>query len=202
MIDCLTTNKTNFFREPAHFDYLARQILPKRAEKRLRIWSAGCSTGEEPYTIGIHLRENIPDIDRWDVRILATDISTRVLEKARAALYTEDALDDLPPGLSTHYFVKTAIDGKRGFEVVPAVRRMVSFAHLNLMGDWPMKGPFDVIFCRNVMIYFEKPIQQKLIERFRLLLPLGGHLFVGHSESMAGLEHRFTYVQPATYRRA
>lgn len=201
MIDCLTTNKTNFHREPAHFEFMVRTILPGLAARRLRIWSAGCSTGEEPYTIAVHLREYLPDPDRWDAKILATDVSTRVLAKARIGRYPESALEDLPPMLAARHFITPAVEGERLREVAPEARRLVSFAQLNLMGDWPMQGPFDIIFCRNVMIYFEKPIQERLIKRFRLLLAVGGHLFVGHSESLAGIEHGFTYVQPATYQR-
>lgn len=202
MIDLLTTNKTSFFRESQHFDFLRDEILPPLAASRepLRIWSAACSTGEEPYTIAMVLREALPDIDRKDLRVLATDISERVLNQARAGEYARSTLADVPAALLNRYYEPVA--GKADFRrAASSLRRLIRFARLNLMDPWPMRGPFQVIFCRNVMIYFDRPTQQKLVQRFWELLEPGGHLLVGHSESLTALDHRFDYVQPATYRK-
>ncbi|MBI3658734.1 MAG: protein-glutamate O-methyltransferase [Acidobacteria bacterium] len=201
MVDLLTTNKTGFFRENRHFEYLRQMILPKQiaAKRRLRLWSAGCSSGEEPFSVGILLREEIPNLTSWDVRILGTDISDRVLTKARAAVYEEDALKNIWPSIPPKYFSVARTMPTRAYRVADSVRSLVRFAKLNLMGAWPMKGPFDVIFCRNVMIYFDKPTQQALVRRFWELLEPGGHLFVGHSESLAASASEFRYVQPAIY---
>ena len=198
LIDLLTTNKTDFFREQAHFDYLTHTVIPSVVSRGtpLRIWSAGCSTGEEPYTIAMVLREQLP---AWyDVRILATDISTRVVAAAREGVYTQQQLGDVSAARRAQWFTPTP-DGDAS--VLPALRTPISFAHLNLMGSWPMSGPFDVIFCRNVMIYFDKPTVTSLVSRFHDLLPPGGHLFIGHSESLTAIEHRYRYVQPAVYVR-
>jgi chemotaxis protein methyltransferase CheR len=200
MIDVLTTNKTHFFREMEHFDFLRQHILPKIATRRLRIWCAGCSSGEEPYTVGMVLNEDLHDLDRWDIGILATDISTRVLETARLGVYSEVAVQGLPKVLLHKYFRPHAGPAKI-FEVVPSVKDLVSVAKLNLMDDWPMTGMFDVVFCRNVMIYFKKELQQTLVKRFWDHIAPGGYLFVGHSESLSAFNHRYCYVQPAVYRK-
>ena len=210
MVDLLTTNKTDFFREPAHFAYLRDTVLAQHpVGSPLRVWSAGCSTGEEPYTLAMVVREALPDLDRRDVRILATDISRRVLTQARAGVYAPAAMAGVPEALRRRHFARVVSPreasgrdaGAPAWQVVEPVRRLVAFAALNLMGPWPMSGPFDAIFCRNVMIYFDKPTQQGLVDRFRELLAPGGHLFVGHAESLSGLSHRFRFVQPAVYRR-
>lgn len=198
MLDVLTTNKTYFYREAAHFDYLCQQILPRLQPQKLRLWSAGCSSGEEPYTIAALLREHLKNIDRYDLRILGTDLSHRVLEKAEAAVYPADALSEMPPVLLQKYF--TLVGGSPcSYRVNDNVRKLVSLARLNLLADWPMKGPFDVIFCRNVMIYFDLTTRERLVNRFWELLAPGGHLLIGHSESLNGFQHQYQYVQPATY---
>ena len=196
LIDLLTTNKTDFFREPAHFDYLVQHVVPSCVAARapLRIWSAGCSSGEEPYTLAIVLREVLPP--RYDVRILATDISTRVVAVARKGVYTAEQLSDVSATRRARWFTP-APDG--GGAVLPELRGPISFAHLNLMAPWPMSGPFDAIFCRNVMIYFDKPTVTKLVARFHRMIAPGGHLFIGHSESLTAIEHRYQYIQPAVY---
>jgi chemotaxis protein methyltransferase CheR len=201
MIDALTTNKTSFFREPDHFQYLGYQVIPalKQESRRVRIWSAGCSSGEEAYTIAIVLREQLPDIDQWDARILATDISTRMLSKARQGVYDRDALGELPSMLLSKYFTCLGAGSTRTYRVQESLRSLVRLARLNLMERWPMKGPFDAIFCRNVMIYFDQQTQEKLIERFWDLLPAGGHLFIGHAENLRAASSDFHYVQPAVY---
>lgn len=203
MVDALTTNKTSFFRESQHFDYLRTSILPELSERgnKVRIWSAGCSSGEEPFTLAVVLREALPKIDDMDVRILATDISTKVLSKAREAVYSADILRDLPVGVVQRHF--TCIKSKpcSSYKAKDSLKSLIQWARLNLMESWPMKGPFDAIFCRNVMIYFDKPTQQRLVNRFAELLAPGGHLFVGHSESLTGTNHGLRYVQPAIYKK-
>jgi len=200
MIDAMTTNKTSFFREIEHFRYLRETVLPQFKEPRMRFWSAACSSGEEPYSLAMLLREHLSDIDRRDVLILATDISRRMLEKGAKALYSEDTLKDLPSSYLQKYFVKSR-NAACVYQVADNVRTMVRLARLNLMDSWPMKGPFHVIFCRNVMIYFDRATQQQLINRFWELLEPGGYLFVGHSEGLSAITHKFKYLRPATYRK-
>ena len=200
-IDALTTNKTSFFRENEHFTFLRSRIVPRLAAERrqIRIWSAGCSSGEEPYSIAMALKEELSDIARRDVRILATDISARVLKVAQEAIYDSDEIRAIPADLLQKNFTCTRVRPTRVYRVIEDVRKMVRFAQLNLMANWPMKGPFDAIFCRNVMIYFERPTQQWLVQRFWQLLESGGYLLVGHSERLTGTAHKFRYVRPATY---
>jgi chemotaxis protein methyltransferase CheR len=201
MIDALTTNKTSFFREPQHFTYLCQHVVPALQQTRspIRFWSAGCSSGEEPYSLAIVLREALSDVDHRDVRILATDISTRILAVARQAVYGQEALSDVPQPLLHKYFTPVQHTSTPAYQVKDAVRAMVRLVRLNLMQEWPMRGPFDAIFCRNVMIYFDKPTQGWLVQRFWTLLRPGGHLFIGHSESLSGESHAFRYIQPAVY---
>ena len=201
MIDAITTNKTGFFREVEHFNFLREHILPEASDKKIRYWSAACSSGEEPFSLAILLRECIRDIDSKDCLILATDISTRMLEKARNAVYCKSQLRELPKTLIKKYFCEVDSGTLKSYGVKDEVRALVRFARLNLMNVWPMKGPFNIIFCRNVMIYFDKPTQHKLIDRFWDLLKPGGYLFVGHSECLSAVPHRFTYVRPAIYRK-
>jgi chemotaxis protein methyltransferase CheR len=200
MIDALTTNKTSFFREIQHFVFLREQILPKIKGNKLRIWSAACSSGEEPYSIAILLAESLPNFKNWDTKILATDISTKVLAKAKEAVYENEILEPIPEDWRRKWFKKEDPNG-RTWRLDPQLRSMVSLARLNFMDRFPMKGPFDVIFCRNAMIYFDKPTQEKLVQRFYDLIAPGGYLFVGHSESLTGARHNFTYVQPAIYQK-
>ncbi len=199
MIEAMTTNKTSFFREPQHFSYLRRQIVPGLKNRKIRVWSAGCSSGEEPYSAAILLNEAINERALWDVAILATDLSSHMIAHARKGVYGSKHLQDVPPLLISKYFTCIETRPVRRYQVVEPLRHHVHFARLNLMGEWPMRGPFDVIFCRNVMIYFDKVVQEQLVNRFWKLLKSGGHLFVGHSESLAGSTHKFRYVQPAIY---
>ncbi|MDL1986768.1 MAG: chemotaxis protein CheW [Deltaproteobacteria bacterium] len=201
MIDAMTTNKTFFFREAEHFNYLREKILPELKGQRLRFWSAACSSGEEPFSLAILLMENVPQIKSRDVRILATDISTKMLNKARRAVYEEGTLRDVPRLFLQKYFIKVLNQHPLAYQVKDNVSSMVQLTLLNLMDSWPMKGPFNVIFCRNVMIYFDRPTQQKLINRFWELIEPGGYLFVGHSESLSAISHKFKYIRPATYRK-
>ncbi len=207
MIDAISTNMTSFFRENDHFAHLARVILPMvlqnadRTGRRLRVWSAGCSSGEEAYSIAITVNENIPDLRSWDAKILATDISTRILDRAADGVYDTEQIKTVSPGARTKYFKCIETKPERMYRVTAALRGMIHFARLNLMNRWPMQGSFDAIFCRNVMIYFDKVTQDRLINRFYDLLTPGGTLFIGHSESLAGVEHRFSYVQPTVYQK-
>jgi chemotaxis protein methyltransferase CheR len=199
MIDALTTNKTSFLREVAHFDFLREQVFPQ-LHGPVRIWSAGCSSGEEPYTLAMLCQEAFRESAARDVRILATDISHRVLSAATTGAYPAEQMSDVPaPWLKQYWTRKTDPSGRELFEAQPSLRKLVSFAKLNLMEPWPMQGPFDAILCRNVMIYFDKATQQQLVQRYWGLLRPGGHLFVGHSESLTGLTHQFRYVMPAVY---
>jgi chemotaxis protein methyltransferase CheR len=205
MVDVLTTNKTSFFREAEHFEFLREAVFPQLAagDRPVRIWSAGCSSGEEAFTLAVLVRESPwPTLARR-TRILATDISRRVLDRARHGIYSVEAVRDVPPAFVPRHFER-APDGPRGDRrvVVSAdTRGLVTFARLNLMGRWPMRGKFDAIFCRNVMIYFDRPTQQQLVQRFSELLVPGGYLFVGHSESLTAIDHRLQYRRPAVYQR-
>lgn len=206
MIDALSTNVTQFFRESQHLDYLRDKLLPRLTDmrrqdhqRRLRVWSAGCSSGEEPYSIGMTLLESLPDAEQWDIKILATDISNTVLAKARAGVYEENKFKDVPQALRGKYFELNDSGPPRTYRICQHLRQMVQFARLNLMEPWPMKGPFDYIFCRNVMIYFDKATQQALIERFSQLLGNGGVLFIGHSESLSGVKHKLSQLHPTVY---
>jgi chemotaxis protein methyltransferase CheR len=205
-IDSLSTNLTSFFREDAHFTYLTKVFMPQliarkraRGDKRIRVWSAACSSGEEPYTLAMVLLEALDAAGvEFDVKILATDISNRVLRIARDGVYDRQRTAPVPPQMKSKYLAPQA--GGR-VAVAGSLRNMVRFAHLNLMESWPFSGPFDFIFCRNVMIYFDKPTQEKLVNRFHNIVAPGGLLFTGHSESLTGVKHSFDFVQATIYQR-
>ena len=200
MIDALTTNKTSFLREIPHFDFLRDEVFPTLSGP-IRLWSAGCASGEEAYTLAMLALESFDRIAARDVRVLATDISHRVLSMAAVGAYPAEAMADVPAEWLQRYWTRRTDGSREVYEAGPALRQLVHFARLNLMEKWPMQGPFDAILCRNVMIYFDKGTQQRLVERYHALLRPGGYLFVGHSESLTGLNHRFQYVQPAVYRK-
>lgn len=209
LIDSLSTNLTKFFREDRHFEYMRTELLPRltkakesRRQFRIRGWSAGCSSGEESYSIALTLLEAFGGKGHWDIKLLATDVSTRILERAQAGVYDRDRIEPIPLPLRSKYLISRREGDKERYEVGPAMRDMVIFRYLNLMKDWPIKGPLDFIFCRNVMIYFDKPTQARLIRRFYDLLGSGGVLFTGHSESLTGIEHAFKYVQPTIYLKS
>ncbi len=201
LVDVMTTNKTSFFREIEHFNYLGNQVLPELEDRRLRFWTAACSSGEEPYSLSILLREKLPDIENRDVRILATDISMQMLEKARHAIYSKETMEGLPPQYLIKYFNKSNNGRPLLYQVHNSVRSLVKLAWLNLIESWPIKGPMNVIFCRNVMIYFDKTTQEKLINRFWEIIKPGGFLFVGHSEGLSAISHKFKYIKPAIYMK-
>jgi len=205
MVDILSTNLTYFFREPDHFEYLKDELARKqRSEelKRLRIWSAGCSSGEEAYTIAMVLRESVRNLDRIDSLILATDISTRMLAVAKEGIYKEQRFRDTPQELKEKYFeLFGREEGCKVYKPRTDLSSLVRFRYLNLMDEWPMKGKMDVIFCRNVMIYFDKPTQSELVRRFYEAVRPGGIFIVGHSESLTGIKNDFRYENPTIYRK-
>ncbi|MHC4423140.1 MAG: CheR family methyltransferase [Planctomycetota bacterium] len=208
LIDSLSTNLTSFFREQQHFQFLKEEFLPRLLERkrkkrsfRIRAWSAGCSSGEEPYSIAITLLEAVQGQGRWDVKVLATDISTSMLETAQKGIYDKERIAPVPTLQKNKYLVLHHVNKRKLFEVSRSLREVVVFKLLNLVKDWPIKAPLDFIFCRNVMIYFDKPTQQNLIGRFWDWLDSGGVLFTGHSESLTGIKHKFNYVQPTIYMK-
>lgn len=204
-VSALTTNVTSFFRERHHFETLNRELLqglaaPGGRGRRIRIWSAGCSSGEEPYSIAITVLEAIPDAGDRDIRILATDIDTAMIALARAGRYDAAKLDGLSPEQRSRHFRPSG--DPRAFEVADPLRRLVSVRPLNLIAPWPMRGQFDAIFCRNVVIYFDAATQRALWPRFEAALAPGGHLFLGHSERLAGgADSRLTAAGVTTYRK-
>lgn len=206
LINAVTTNLTSFFREPHHFEHLGQVVVPwllqrNEASRKIRIWSAGCSTGEEPYSIAMTLEESIPPWMNWDVKILATDLDTNVLASAARGIYSLERLHGLSEVRKKRFFLRGVGRHQGHVKVDDELIDMVSFKSLNLLKDWPMKGPFDVIFCRNVMIYFDRPTQQQLVERFAGILAPKGHLYIGHSETLNGLTERFEAVGKTIYQR-
>ncbi len=205
-INSITTNLTAFFREEHHFRYLAQTLLPqlreeKAAQRRLRVWSAGCSTGEEPYSIAMVIRETLADVDRWDVKILATDLDSNVLDRARSGIYDADRLQGLPEQRRRRWFRKGRGTNAGKVKVAAELQRMITFKRLNLLHEWPFRGPFDFIFCRNVVIYFDKDTQRRLFHRYAEVLPDGGHLFIGHSETLFRVCDRFRLIGQTIYRK-
>ncbi|RNC71010.1 MAG: methyltransferase domain-containing protein [Desulfuromonadales bacterium] len=209
LIDVVTTNKTDFFREPAHFDILVSRALPELIgsagtgfRSPLAIWSAGCSSGEEPYTLAMVLTEFAEQNPGFGFSILATDICTTVLEKAKLAIYDEERVEPVPLALKRKYLLRGK-DGQRGFvRIIPELRSRIRFRRLNFMdGDYGLREQMDVIFCRNVIIYFDKQTQERLLKRFcRHLIP-GGYLFMGHSETLSGLDVPLVQVASTVYRK-
>jgi len=206
LIDLLSTNLTGFFREPGHFEFLRSEFLPllmerkqKRRDFKIRAWSAGCSSGEEPYSLAITLLESTEDNNHWDVKVLASDISTTKLETAQKGIYSKERVKHIPSLLRQKYIVQRPKGSREAFEVSKILRDTVVFRYLNLVKDWPLRKPLDFIFCRNVMIYFDKPTQARLVNRFWHLLDSQGILFTGHSESLIGIDHKFKYIQPTIY---
>jgi chemotaxis protein methyltransferase CheR len=206
LVNAITTNLTSFFRENHHFEHLAdaalTDILARNASRRrLRIWSAGCSTGEEPYSIAMTLAETIPDIARWDVRVLATDIDSQVLAKAASGVYPEDRVKDIAPQRMRRWFRRGSGPRAGQVKITEEIQSLISFRQLNLMEQWPMQGPFDIIFCRNVVIYFDKETQKKLFNRYADILVPEGYLYVGHSESLFKTCDRFRLIGRTIYQK-
>jgi chemotaxis protein methyltransferase CheR len=206
LVNAITTNLTSFFRESYHFDYLHDHLLPELLQRnavtrRIRIWSAGCSTGEEPYSIAMTVRDAVPGLRDWDLKILATDIDSNVLAKAAAGIYPAERAASVPPAYRNRFLKKGGVEDTGMVRVHDDVRSLVTFRQLNLMHQWPMKGPFDIIFCRNVVIYFDKETQRSLFGRYADMLTPDGHLFVGHSETLFKVCDRFSLIGRTIYRR-
>lgn len=209
-IDAVTTNKTDFFREPQHFPFLLDTVLPELAPRgiaggsvpwRCKLWSAPCSSGEEPYTLAMLLAEHASRTPGFDFAILGTDISSRMLQHARRAVYDAERIEPVPQALRTKYLLRSRDRRRPQVRIVPELRRRVVFHQLNFMDrDYRVKDTFDVVFCRNVLIYFDKPTQAEVVRRLARHLRPDGFLFVGHSESLAGLDVPFAMRGNAVYR--
>lgn len=208
LLDAVSTNLTFFFREEKHFEFLAERWLPAylarkgAPPRRIRGWSAGCSTGEEPYTILISLLERLGTDASIDLKLMATDLSTRVLEIAQRGVYTEERVRNVPANMRPKYFTKRKdARGETYYQVAEILSERVLFRRLNLMEPLPFRNPLNFIFCRNVMIYFDRETQQNLVARYFEVLEPEGFLFIGHSESLNGIKHPFRYVAPSIYQK-
>jgi chemotaxis protein methyltransferase CheR len=209
LIDNISTNKTDFFREKKHFDFLNTSLLPslisskaKAGIKKLRIWCAASSSGEEPYTLAMTVFNHLKPNNGWDVKILATDISTKILHKAINGIYRKELLKDIPPGTISAHFSSVLYENTNCYKAKDHLRDIITFRKFNLMTPaFPFKNPFDFIFCRNVMIYFDPETQNRLVSKFYDCLPKDGHLFIGHSETLSRSNTSFKYIQPAVYRK-
>lgn len=206
--DLLSTNVTSFFRERDHFDYLEREFYTALNRgnltlpgKRIRFWSAACSTGPEPFSMAIHAVEQMEKLSDWDFKILATDLSNTAVDQARKAVYPEQMLEKMDKSMLGKYFTRITGEKRNSYQVVPEIRKLVTIARLNLIDSWSFKGPFDVIFCRNVMIYFDKETRQDLVMRFYDLLRPGGILAIGSAETLAGLQTPFKTAQASVYTK-
>lgn len=205
-LDVITTNKTDFFRESQHFDFMTHSILPSlnglcSGTEALRIWSSACSTGEEPYTLAIVLMQSQDLWNRRGASILASDLSTQVLKHGQSGVYSSDRVSPIPKELLRRYFQRGVNRWAGHVRVRPELKKLVNFKRINLMDDFQFDPPFHVIFCRNVMIYFDKETRESLVNRFHRTLAPGGYLLVGHSESLTGINHPFRFIQPAIYRK-
>ena len=208
MLDAISTNLTSFFREEEHFDFMKQEVFPtyasgnnRKSIRRLRFWSAGCSTGEEPFSLAISLLEYFRKSQLFNVKILATDISTRALSQAKKGVYPAIGLEKLSESMARKYFLRGYGKHKGYFKAKPSLMAMVEFKRFNLMEPFPFKEAFDLILCRNVMIYFDKRTQQVLVNKLYNTLHEGGYLFVGHSESLTGTDHSFNYIRPSVYQK-
>ena len=203
LINAITTNLTFFFRENHHFEYLINTVIPglvsqNSAKKKIRIWSAGCSTGEEPYSIAIALKEAVPM--GWDAKVIATDLDSNVVNTGQRGVYKDDRLKGVSEERKKRWFLKGSGSQEGYVKVKPEVQDIIEFGQLNLMDEWPLKDAIDVIFCRNVVIYFDKPTQSKLFNRYADRLPNNGHLFIGHSESLYKVCDRFELLGQTIYK--
>jgi chemotaxis protein methyltransferase CheR len=206
LTNAVTTNLTAFFRERHHFDYLRDAVLKPlaadaHASRRVRIWSAGCSTGEEPYSIAMTVLEAVPDLTRWDIRILATDLDSDVLARARSGVYAAERMRGIDPDRLARFFTQRRAGAAVSYQVVPELPALITFKQLNLMHTLPMKGPLDAIFCRNTVIYFDKDTQRDLFTRIAVLQRPGNRLFLGHSESLFQVSTDYTLIGKTIYRR-
>jgi chemotaxis protein methyltransferase CheR len=211
MIDAIATNETRFFRDPRHFEFLEQRVIPRwreeakegRRPKSVRLWSAGCSSGEEPYSLAMLLARHLPNDQGWSVNILATDISTKVLAHARLGIYSVTKASDIPEPLLKDYMLKGVDEQEGKMKVMPQIEAMIQFEKLNLVhGPYPPEAHFDVVFCRNVLIYFDQPSKQKVVEHCARCLARNGFLFVGQAENLSSVSSRLRTLAPAIYARA
>jgi chemotaxis protein methyltransferase CheR len=205
-INAITTNLTSFFREPHHFEHLRSEVLPallhtRAANRRIRIWSAGCSTGEEPYSIAMTIAEGVPQLHQWDIKILATDLDTSVLARAEQGIYERSRVGEMDPARLKRWFLKGKGASSNLVRIRPEIHRLIHFRQLNLIQPWPLRGPFDAVFCRNVVIYFDKPTQRILFDRIADLTAADGHLYIGHSETLYRVCERYEPLGKTIYRR-
>lgn len=203
-INAITTNLTAFFRENHHFEYVKETIIPEllkrnHATREIKVWSAGCSTGEEPYSIAMTLLENLPE--GWNVKILATDLDTNVLQTAATGVYGDDSVSGLSKERLKRWFKKGSGLNANKVKIKSILQECIRFKQLNLMSEWPMKGHFDFIFCRNVIIYFDRDTKERLVNRYSSLLATGSHLLIGHSESLHQIETDFDLIGKTIYRK-
>jgi chemotaxis protein methyltransferase CheR len=208
LLDTVSTNLTYFFREPRHFQFLNEAAFPDlekrlhgKPKKKITLWSAGCSSGEEPYSLAMTCLEKPWTFEGPEVDILATDISTKMLGKATEGIYPEDRLESVSYEVKRRYFQRGIGRWKGYYRTKPVLRQLIRFGRLNLMDPFPEYEGFDIIFCRNVMIYFDKPTQEKIVQKFHHALNEKGYLLIGHSESLTGVHHSFKYIQPSVYRK-
>lgn len=207
MIDVVTTNKTDFFREPTHFDFLRQVVLPEfvareKHKTTLKIWSAGCSSGEEVYTLSIVLADFMDTNKKLDYSIFGTDISTRILQKAIEAVYTEERIANIPLETKRKYFLRSKDRNNPMVRVIPELRKKSYYQRLNFMDDsYNINESFDIIFCRNVLIYFDREIQQKVINKLCTHLKTGGYFFLGHSESITGMQVPLVQLKPTVFMK-
>ena len=209
MIDTISTNVTNFFRENQHFEFIKEQIIPELIKKRknrrynkFRIWSAACSSGEEPYSIAITFMQNLEPINPFDFMILGSDISTKVLGVAEKGVYKQEKVQPVPKIMRMRYFTQIKKNNMCNYQIKDEVKKYLMFRRINLITRYfPFKNPIDIIFCRNVMIYFDKPTQSVLVNKFNEYLEERGYLFLGHSEGLTGVDHSFRYIMPSVYRK-
>jgi chemotaxis protein methyltransferase CheR len=205
--NALTTNLTSFFRESHHFDYLRDEVLIPRREagqrgERMRIWSSACSSGEEPYSIAMTVAEAIPDWQRWDIKILATDLDSDILARAERGRYNAERVKGMDPKRVSRFFAETRDGTEPGYQIVPELAKLITFKQINLMHDLPMSGPLDVIFCRNVVIYFDKDTQRGLFSRISKLQRPGDLLMLGHSETLFKVSDDYSLIGKTIYRRS
>lgn len=203
-VDALTTNYTHFLREGTHFDFMVKTALPAvltRGQRRFNVWSAACATGEEPYTIAMYLAEHFPLAEGWDWRVTATDISTRALDAAQQGVYSEERIRQVPEGWLRRHFQMGHGRWAGHFRVKPALSSRIAFQQINLLELYEHPTPFEVVFCRNVMIYFDRPTQEQLVNRMTQFLVPKGYLLIGHSESLNGLDVPVQCLRPSIYQR-
>jgi chemotaxis protein methyltransferase CheR len=210
MLDCITTNETRFFREPQQFEYLKERLIPQlkedaaagRRPKRIRVWSAASSTGEEAYSLAMMLRDELPVESGWTIEIFGSDISTRVLDKARAAVWFLDRSREIPAKYLKRYMLRGTGSSEGTMKAGPEIRSLVRFERINLIGDsYPVEGRFDMVFCRNVLIYFNAATKERVVNGLLAHLEANGQLFMGHAESMLGMAHRLRRVGPTVYEQ-